>query len=133
MASGKSAITSFFSKPSSVASQLKKKETDQLVKKEIEQQEVASNSNSSNMFEDQYSMDIDESEDNVVDKKSTEEKIKKEMVTKNSKKRSIIDVDGKDGVNVILLLYLLFAISKMNSVTRYLGLLKKVKKLRNQN
>lgn len=91
-ASGKSAISSFFSKPSTATTGMKKKEMDQSVKKEL-----PSPNNSPNLFDDQSSMDVDKSEENLTDTNSTEDT--KESTTKKNSKRSIIDVDdGSDEI-----------------------------------
>lgn len=82
MAAGKSSISSFFSKSSSGA-QPKKEESRKPVKKE----------ESSNMFDDQSSMEVDESP--TVEKVESQEKDNPGS-SKTNKKRSIIDVDGKD-------------------------------------
>ncbi|KAG4080076.1 hypothetical protein HA402_014516 [Bradysia odoriphaga] len=82
MASGKSSISSFFSKSSSVGAQPKKEALPKPVKKE----------ESSNMFDDHSSMEVDEVP--AVEKVEKEEK--KPVSAKTNKKRSIVDVDDGD-------------------------------------
>jgi len=89
MASGKASISSFFSKPSSEVVNTKKKESTQPVKKEHPKEE---SKEKSNMFDDQSSMDVDQSEEVSMDTKA-ESKGKKRTAAKNNKKRSIVDVD----------------------------------------
>lgn len=82
MASGKASISSFFSKPSSAGAPVKKEELPKSVKKE----------QSSNLFDDKSSMDVDESPP-AAKVKSQE---KKTASAKTNKKRSIVDVDGEN-------------------------------------
>lgn len=82
MTSGKGSISSFFPKSSAASTQSKKEELPKPSKKQ----------DSSNMFDDQSSMDVDE---NSVDAKLESQEIKITTAT-DKKKRSIIDVDGKN-------------------------------------
>lgn len=88
MASSKASISSFFSKPSSqVVGESKKKEVDLPVKKEEK--------NSSDMFDDQSSMDVDDSEQSSTAVK-VETQAKKPASTKKNNKRPIKDVHGEN-------------------------------------
>lgn len=91
-------------------------------KKEIIEPKVIEKSsipnNSSDMF-DQSSMEVDKSPESVIDTKSKELHSNKGSAAKNTRKRTIIDVDGENGIYTGLVFELIFKLQTSMMMAKF--------------